>query len=569
MENQKLENLLNLALDATDEEREKSQNLDVGYEAEGRIWELIVRYSGSLEGIYALGIRGEELLGGYAILWVPQELIPAVSRFSQIEYIEKPKRLFFSVYQGRAASCLSYLQEGGLNLTGEGVLVGILDSGIDYFHPDFCNEDGTTRILCFWDQGTEQVYEAEQINEALRAAAARGRQAGQAVVPSTDVSGHGTAVAGIAAGNGRESQGRYRGVAYKSPLLVVKLASASADGFPRTTQLMRAVNFAVQRAVEEGMPIAINISIGNTYGSHDGTSLLETFLDNVAVYGRNVIVTGSGNEGGSGGHTSGRLQEGRQEEVLLSVSPYETVLSVQLWKSYADEFRVSLTAPSGERIGPFSERQGTQRYRVGNTQLLIYYGQPSPYSQAQEIYMDFIPEIDYIDSGVWRIVLEPVRLVTGQYDLWLPSQGVLNPSTRFLTATPDTTLTIPSTAAKVITVGAYRAVYQSYADFSGRGYTRMTNQVKPDLAAPGVDILAPASGGGYAPVTGTSFAAPFVTGTAALLMEWGIIQGNDPYLYGEKVKAHLIRGAQQLPGFEQWPNPQLGYGILCGRDSIP
>lgn len=568
MENQKLENLLNLALDATDEEREKSQNLDVGYEAEGKIWELIVRYSGSLEEIYALGIRGEELLGGYAILWVPQELIPAVSRFSQIEYIEKPKRLFFSVYQGRAASCLSYLQEGGMNLTGEGVLVGILDSGIDYFHPDFCNEDGTTRILCLWDQGREQIYEAEQINEALRAAAVRGRQAGQAVVPSTDVSGHGTAVAGIAAGNGRESQGRYRGVAYKSPLLVVKLASARADSFPRTTQLMRAVNFAVQRAAEEGMPIAINISIGNTYGSHDGTSLLETFLDNAAAYGKNVIVIGSGNEGGSGGHTSGRLRERRQEEVLLSVSPYETVLSVQLWKSYADEFRVSLTAPSGERIGPFSERQGTQRYRVGNTQLLIYYGQPSPYSQAQEIYMDFIPEIDYIDSGVWRIVLEPVRLVTGQYDLWLPSQGVLNPSTRFLTATPDTTLTIPSTAAKVITVGAYRPAYQSYADFSGRGYTRMTNQVKPDLAAPGVDILAPASGGGYAPVTGTSFAAPFVTGTAALLMEWGIVQGNDPYLYGEKVKAHLIRGARQLPGFEQWPNPQLGYGILCGRDSI-
>ncbi len=562
MEDQKMENLLNLAVDATPEEREKSLDLETGYDPQEKTWEVIVRYSGSLEEVFALGIRGEELLGGYGILWVPQSLLPAVSNFPQIEYMEKPKRLFFAVNQAKAASCFAGVQEGGLGLSGAGVLVGILDSGIDYFHRDFRNEDGSTRILFLWDQVLEQIYDEAQINEALNAPA---RGEGQVTVPSVDVSGHGTAVAGIAAGNGRDSGGLYRGAAYGSSLIVVKLGTAQAEGFPRTTQLMRALDFVLKKAVELGRPIAVNISIGNTYGSHDGTSLLETFMDEAAGFGRNVIVVGSGNEGGSAGHASGVLSEGRQAEILVSVAPYETSLSVQLWKAYADQFRVTLVAPSGEQLGPFSETLGPQRYRYrsaqGETRILVYYGKPSPYSRFQEIYSDFIPEQTYIGSGIWRILLEPVKILSGQYDLWLPSHNLLNPSTRFLGASPDTTLTIPSTAGKAITVGAYDPSYQSYAQFSGRGYTRL-NQVKPDLAAPGTNITAPAAGGGYERVTGTSFAAPFVTGAAALIMEWGIVKGNDPFLYGEKVKAYLQRGARQLPGFETWPNPQLGDNVI-------
>lgn len=562
MEDQKMENLLNLAVDATPEEREKSLDLETGYDPQEKTWEVIVRYSGSLEEVFALGIRGEELLGGYGILWVPQSLLPAVSNFPQIEYMEKPKRLFFAVNQAKAASCFAGVQEGGLGLSGAGVLVGILDSGIDYFHRDFRNEDGSTRILFLWDQVLEQIYDEAQINEALNAPA---RGEGQVTVPSVDVSGHGTAVAGIAAGTGRDSGGLYRGAAYGSSLIVVKLGTAQAEGFPRTTQLMRALDFVLKKAVELGRPIAVNISIGNTYGSHDGTSLLETFMDEAAGFGRNVIVVGSGNEGGSAGHASGVLSEGRQAEILVSVAPYETSLSVQLWKAYADQFRVTLVAPSGEQLGPFSETLGPQRYRYrsaqGETRILVYYGKPSPYSRFQEIYLDFIPEQTYIGSGIWRILLEPVKILSGQYDLWLPSHNLLNPSTRFLGASPDTTLTIPSTAGKAITVGAYDPSYQSYAQFSGRGYTRL-NQVKPDLAAPGTNITAPAAGGGYERVTGTSFAAPFVTGAAALIMEWGIVKGNDPFLYGEKVKAYLQRGARQLPGFETWPNPQLGDNVI-------
>lgn len=566
MQNQKLENLLNLALESTPEERSRSQELETGFDPVSRKWELIVKYSGSLDGIRELGIRVDEMRNEYAILTVPEHLIDEVSRFPQIEYIEKPKRLFFAIARAKAASCINPLQEPPRNLTGRGVLVAVLDSGIDYYHEDFRNPDGTTRIAALWDQMLDRIFSPEEINKALESGS---RREARALVPSSDAGGHGTAVAGIAAGNGRGEGGAYRGVACEAELLVVKLGTAMADGFPRTTELMRAVDFAVTTAADLGKPLVINISFGNTYGSHDGTSLLETFLDDIGNYGRTTIVVGSGNEGAAAGHASGRLRTSGTEQVELAVAPYETGISVQLWKSYPDEFTIRLRTPSGELLGPLQSTLGPQRFVYRNTQILVYYGKPNPYSQAQEIYFDFIPSAGYIDSGIWSFVLEPVRIVTGNYDLWLPSSGVLNASTAFLSPAPDTTLTIPSTAAKVITVGAYNSNYQSYADFSGRGFTRVTNQVKPDLVAPGVGIMTARSGGGYEAVTGTSFAAPVVAGSAALMMQWGMIDGNDPFLYGEKVKAYLRRGARQLPGFSEFPNALVGYGTLCVRDSLP
>ncbi|MFQ6971853.1 MAG: S8 family peptidase [Enterocloster aldenensis] len=580
MQNQKRENLLNLALSATDEERERSENLDVGYDPEERTWELIVRHSGSLAGLAGAGIQVDELLNGYAVLVVPEHLMDQVSELNQIEYIEKPKRLFFASNMARAASCLSVVQSpsgtgnvtGGIisglsgGLTGRGVLVAVIDSGIDYLNQDFRNEDGSTRILMLMDQDRDRIYTREEINEALDAP---DRAGALERVPSVDLSGHGTAVAAIAAGNGRGSQGVYRGVAYESDLLVVKLGAPVADNFPRTTQLMKGLDFVIRQAQELGRPVAVNLSFGNTYGSHDGTSLLETFMNDISNYGRSVLVAGTGNEGTGNGHTAGRLVMGSDTDVELSIAPFETGMGVQLWKSYVDGFAIRLITPSGGTIGPIDSRLGPQTLNYGGTRILIYYGKPSPYSKAQEVYFDFIPIRDYLDSGIWTFRLTPERIVTGQYDMWLPSRGILNPSTRFLMPVPETTLTIPSTAANVISVGAYDDSYQSYADFSGRGFTRQTQQVKPDLVAPGVDIVTARSGGGYEAVTGTSFAAPFVAGSAALLMQWGIVDGNDPFLYGEKVKAYLARGARHLPGYAAWPNPQLGYGALCVRDSLP
>lgn len=572
----KMENLLNLALEATEGERERSLNLNVGFDQQERSWELIVKYNGDLSGLREMGIQVVELQNEYAILTVPEALVETLSQWSQIEYVEKPKRLYFALNQGKAASCITSVQTGRLSLFGRGVLVACLDSGVDYAHPDFRNPDGTSRILYLWDQtlsGTPpkgyaigREFTKEELDEALKY---EGRQEQQALVPSVDVSGHGTAVLGIAAGNGQASGGRYQGVASESDLLVVKLGMPRTESFPRTTELMQAVDYCVKKAVSLGKPLAVNISFGNTYGSHDGNSLLETYLTDMANWGRSVFCIGTGNEGYGEGHTSGILEGRKQQLVEFAVGEYETVLNIQLWKSYVDRMEVYLIHPNGQRVGPLREGFGAQRFVMGDTELLLYYGEPTPYSQNQEIYFDFLPRRDYIDSGVWGIVLVPEEIVNGEYHLWMPSAAALNRGTRFRNPVPQTTLTIPSTARKTIAVGAYDSRNLSYADFSGRGEPFGEGIQRPDLVAPGVGIMAPAVGGGYEAVTGTSFATPFVTGAAALLMQWGITDLNDPFLYGEKVKAYLQRGAKRLPGFTEYPNAQIGYGALCVEGSLP
>ncbi len=579
----KIENMLNLALDTTEQEREKSISLSVGYDDKTRTWEVVVKFFGTAEQLRErlreeLGQEAEQIViynlsNEYAILNIPEVLVEQVAGVPEIEYMEKPKRLFFAVENGIRNSCINVLQAkaaGDSSLNREGVILAVIDSGIDYAHPDFRNADGNSRILALWDQTLGKVFEKEELDQAL---AQDTEQRRYEICPSRDLSGHGTIVAGIAAGkNGRASEGRYRGVAYESSLLVVKLGTPGENGFPRTTELMSAVDFCIGRARKERLPVVLNISFGNTYGSHEGTSLLERYLDDMSNYWKSVICVGSGNEGTSAGHTSGMLKEREEQRVELGVQQREPALNVQLWKSYVDEVDISVIGPSGVRVGPISERLGTQRFRIGGTEILLYYGKPSPYQTNQEIYFDFIPTGSYIDSGVWQIVLTPRKVVTGIYQMWLPSQSVLNQGTAFLNPVSSDTLTIPSTASRVVTVGAYDARSFSYADFSGRGALEKNAEMwvqKPDLAAPGVRVTTAKAGGGYGEYSGTSFAVPFVTGSAALLMEWGIIRGNDPYLYGEKVKAYLRRGARHLPGYERWPNNQLGYGVLCVESSLP
>lgn len=260
--NQKLENLLNLSLDTSPEERSRSSELETGFDPEENTWELIVKYSGNLDEVRNLGASVEEMRNEYAILTVKESQIPLISALPQIEYIEKPKRLFFAINQAKTASCVNILQEAPPNLSGRGVLIAVLDSGIDYFHEAFRKEDGSTRILELWDQTQNRIYTSEEINTALESG---NRAAARQIVPSVDVSGHGTAVAGIAAG----LDSGYRGIAYESDLLVVKLGTARPCGFPRTTELMRAVNYAVSFAADRFLPLVINISFGNTYGSHE------------------------------------------------------------------------------------------------------------------------------------------------------------------------------------------------------------------------------------------------------------------------------------------------------------
>lgn len=575
MADQKIENLLNLALSASEEEREKSLELDVGYYPVARTWEVIIKYSGTLGQVREIAESVVELSNEFAIVTVREDRLEALAGIEAVEYIEKPKRLFFQVENGRRVSCMTSVQIRPPKLYGTGVLVAIIDSGIDYANLDFRNADGTTRIYALWDQtipgnppegyvqGTE--YTQEKINEALQQ---ENRTERMKIVPSEDRSGHGTAVAGIAAGNGRGSKGaRYQGVASESGILVVKLGTPREEGFPRTTELMQAIDYVVKKAQRAGRPVAINISFGNTYGSHTGTSLLERFIADIANLWKSVICIGMGNEGASAGHTAGTLKENTEERIPLAVQMKETAINVQIWKSYHDIVDISLISPAGVQIGPIPEVIGTQRFVVGDTEILLYYGEPSPFHVSQEIFIEFLPKDSYITPGIWQFVLTPRKIVTGEYDLWLPSENVLNRGTAFRYPTERGTLTIPSTSQRVISVGAYDSLTFAYADFSGRG--GLEGESKPDLVAPGVDITAPTPSGIYQTFTGTSFATPFVSGAAALMMEWGIVRGNDPYLYGEKVKAYLRRGARPLPGFTEYPNPQVGYGALCLRDSLP
>lgn len=584
MPDQKLDNLLNLALDATEEEREKSRNLNVGYQKQTRKWEIIVKYSEMGDSVEALlggsGISVVPLLGGYAIVTLPESMLEEYSRRPQIEFIEKPTRLYFEDLFSKEASCITQVQRdepGNLQLTGRGVLIGLVDSGVDYRHPAFLTADGKSRILRLWDQsipgnppegyatGTE--YTNEEINEALSLSVQEGRR----LVPSEDGSGHGTAVLGVAAGSDFSRGAVNRGVAYESDLLVVKMGIPRQDSFPRTTELMQGVDYLVRQAIRLGRPIALNLSFGNNYGSHRGDSLLETYLDNVSGMGKNVICVGMGNNGNDALHTGGMLSPGEIQEIELGVGAFEPTLNVQLWKNYEDEMEIYLEHPAGERVGPLFETLGAQRWQAGNTKLLIYYGKPAPYHVTQEIYVDFLPQDEktpYVDSGVWKIILAARNIKNGEYFLWLPGGKTLNPGTAFYLPRPQGTLTIPATARRVISVGAYDARQNTYADFSGRG-CRALPYPKPDLAAPGVDIYAPRPGGGYASFTGTSFSTPFVTGAAALLMEWGITRRKDPYLYGEKLKAYLRRGAKALQGSEKLPNDLIGWGRLCLESSLP
>ena len=634
MDSQKFENILNLALDTPEEEREKSLELNIGYEREDNTWELIIKYHGDLrQGLSSLFrlpqgnlIQIEELIAGYAILTVPASLIDALAGIEEIEYIEKPKRLFFETLQGKIASCIIPGSALASSLRGQGVLVAVIDSGIAWRNRDFRNADGTSRILYLWDQTLqaervwERIAEREllpeerrqdyappegfltgvefdkaQIDEALGVST---EIDGNLLVPSVDTSGHGTAVAGIAAGNGLSSDGVNAGVAPESDLIIVKLGTPRADSFPRTTELMRALTYVVRKSLELQRPLAVNLSFGNTYGAHNGTSLLERFIDNVSEIGRSVICVGSGNEGASGGHTGGSVgvtandAAGRTGDssvgafggtadsvaIELVVGNYETGLNVQLWKDYADRYKVYLRSPVGEEFSVDTDKAGKQTYTLEQTRILLYNGEPAPYITSQEIYFDFLPfgNGSYVNNGVWTFILEPIKTVTGNYTFYLPSETVRSEQTRFVRPTPDVTLTIPSTASKVITVGAYQTALEAYADFSGRGYLyqdRLGSRtegafIKPDLAAPGVGILAPTREGTYAAVSGTSFATPFVTGAAALLMQWGIINGNDPYLYGEKVKAYLRKGAQPIRGERVYPNERVGYGVLCLTSSL-
>lgn len=650
MVNDKLDSILNLSLETEPEVREKSDILSNGYDFENNIWEVIIKYNGDISLLETEVESLEILLNGYAIMRATRAQLERVLDEPRIEYVELPKSLVFNTYQAKLQSCILPIATGVDGLRGSGVLTAVIDSGIQYLLNDFQNENGS-RILYLWDQtlvpdasqgflppegfseGVE--FTKKEIDRAIRAAGLSGTQvdimrnqqriqgldiqAALQIVPSRDTSGHGTAVAGITAGSAVSPL--YQGVAPESDLLIVKVGgnrarerrgvasdgqvavssqdtavsagvTPSTQNFPLTTDLMRAIAYVLQKAEELGKPVAVNISIGDTYGAHDGTSLLERFIDAASEKGRNSICIGSGNEAVTGGHRTVRLfgtDDGQRmadgsmgnpagisdEVVELSIAPNERSMNVQIWKNYVDTITLELAAPSGERYPVLLTQTGKQEWITGNTRVLVYVSPPTPYSVNEEIFFDFIPMNQFIDNGIWTFTLRPVGENRQDIHFFLPNAVVRNSQTRFLRPDPYLSMTIPAFASRAITVGAYDGVLNAAADFSGRdreiGETErvfFAADIKPDIAAPGVGITAPSTDGQYRSFTGTSFATPIVTGSAALLLEWGIVRGNDPFLYGEKLKAYLRKGARPLLDTQLYPNIRTGYGALCVRDSI-
>lgn len=607
---QKLDSELSLSLSLSEEERMKNPVLRSGYEPETQLWTLILLYQGSLTKIQeTLNLSVIPLIGNFAIIKIPAEQISALLLYPQILYLELPRPLYEEEITGISASCLSgqpfLINMGGLItdssdnsddiLTGRGTLAAILDSGVDYRHPDFRTSSGASRILTYWDQtltydgnnryGLGRVFSNEDLNillgiyEQSDSSDTSFTMANENTSkttdtiqfqPSDDFSGHGTHIAGICAGNGRSSNGRNRGAAPEASLLVVKLKNDADSVFTDYANLMMAVDYAVRFASKSGLPLCINISYGSNDGPHDGTGLMERYLENCIFYGKNTVVIATGNEGISRRHSSIQIRTGEEKNVSFSVAPGETSLYVQLWKYLGDEFHYRLSLPSRNAEIFIPGLPGIYQFEMDGNQIRLIISEPTPYQPLQEMFLVILPSFSEttIHSGIWQLSISSKYSVNGQINLWLPSREATNAATGFLDASSDMTFTVPSTARNVISVSGYDSTTDTFAPFSGRGFAN-AQAAKPDLSAPAVNILSTAPGGGYSIRSGTSMAAPFVTGASLLLMEYGLIMGNDPFLYGEKVKALLQKGARPLPAFSEYPNASIGWGALCLRNSLP
>jgi len=543
------------------------------YNSDADNWEVIVKYSGDIRRLETeLRVSVEALGEGFAIITLPGNQISLLYDYKEIEYIELPETLTLTLNQSLRTSCISTVQNPeGYNLTGKGVLIGIIDSGIDYTHTDFRNQDGTSRILYIWDQTVDEnppygfrhgaEYDNQQINMALNSIQPF------EIVPSEDTVGHGTAVAGIAAGNGRASGGREKGAAPEASLIIVKLGYRGFESFARTTEIMRALKYILDKAEELTMPVAINLSYGTNDGPHDGSSLFETYINAVAQRWKTVIVVAAGNEGAAGHHFSSEIKANQTIDANFIMANPPASLYLTMWKHFSDIITIELILPSGSTTGEIDPSRPNIDKTLDGVLIQAYYGQPTHYHEGQEIFFRIRQQESAIPQGLWRLRISGIRIVEGKFDVWLPTVEEVGNETAFTVPDPGMTLTIPSTTINAISVGGYNGTLDSAAPFSGRGFTRTNIYRKPDLAAPAVGIVSARARGGYDSFTGTSMAAPFVTGASALMMEWGIVLGNDPFLYGQRVKAFLKKGARRSARIS-YPNPIWGYGVLCLKDSM-
>ena len=494
-----------------------------------------------------------------------------------------------------ASGITATLNQPLLNVRGQGVLIGFLDTGIDYLREDFKASGGRTRIAAVWDQtiqsvnyeedtgeaaGTEQydreqvqgmvqygtVYTREDINAAL--AAEREGQNPYDIVPSRDENGHGTFLAGVAAAS---ETADYIGAAPEAEILMVKLKPAKKylrDFYllPERvvayseTDMMLGVRFLQQYAIREKKPLVICVGLGTASGSRTGALPFADLLNTLARQVNTVVVTCTGNEANNRTHTSGlAVSDTEPSEIEITVGADERGFVMEIWAKSLDILSVAITSPSGERISRIPERidtGGVYNFLLERSQVAVNYRVVESASGYEVIFMRFINPA----QGIWKIHVYSLTNIVGRYNAWLPLKQFLSGDTYFLNSNPSTTLTEPGAAERVISVGAYNHITDASYAASGRGYTA-TGLVKPDFVAPGVDVYGVRAGGGYTTRTGTSVAAAHAAGAAALLLTWGVTDGNLPYMGTNEVKSVLIRGAKRENN-TVYPNNIYGYGKM-------
>lgn len=494
-----------------------------------------------------------------------------------------------------ASGITATLNQPLLNVRGQGVLIGFLDTGIDYLREDFKVSDGRTRIAAVWDQtiqsvnyeedtgeaaGTEQydrkqaqgmvqygtVYTREVINAAL--AAEREGQNPYDIVPSRDENGHGTFLAGVAAAS---ETADYIGAAPEAEILMVKLKPAKkylrdfyllperVEAYSETDMMM-GVRFLQQYAIREKKPLVICVGLGTASGSRTGALPFADLLNTLARQVNTVVVTCTGNEANNRTHTSGlAVSDTEPSEIEITVGAGERGFVMEIWAESLDILSVAITSPSGERIPRIPARidtGGVYNFLLERSQVAVDYRVVESASGYEVIFMRFINPA----QGIWKIHVYSLTNIVGRYNAWLPLKQFLSGDTYFLNSNPSTTLTEPGAAERVISVGAYNHITDASYAASGRGYTA-TGLIKPDFVAPGVDVYGVRAGGGYTTRTGTSVAAAHAAGAAALLLTWGVTDGNLPYMGTNEVKSVLIRGAKR-ENSTVYPNNIYGYGKM-------
>ncbi len=461
-----------------------------------------------------------------------------------------------------------------LQLKGENILIGFIDTGIDYTNPVFQNLDGTTRIAGIWDQtiqdglppdgflyGTE--YTSSMINEALTLSDP------YSFVPSKDDISHGTFIAGVAAGNGNIEE-QFLGAAPESTIAMVKLKPAKKylrdyyyipDAVPcyQETDILLGLKYLNILASRLQLPLIICIALGTNMGGHTNLSALCYSLENYSILNSRIPVVGGGNEADQRHHYSYELKNNVSNSVEIRVGENIAGFVMELWSDLPNILSITLTSPSGDTTNPIpieTNSASTYPFILDGTNVEVTYRLIIERSSSAMVYFRFKTPA----PGIWRLTVTPLQTITGLFHIWLPVREFLTGDVYFLNANPNYTLTNPGNTIGPIVVSYYDGETNGIALNSGRGYTR-DHLIAPDLTAPGIKIKGPLPNNRYAVRSGSSASAAITSGASALLLEWARYQMGIPRIDAYQIKSLFTLGAIRTESMT-YPNPLFGYGQL-------